>query len=236
MSTRERVIKLVSEVLETPEAEVRLDADFATDLGMTSLDLVNLVWRVEQTFSLGEIPESVLESLRTVTDLIHYVEVARDDESEVFETHDAIGIASDHAGIELKKHLCQWLSKNGRQVVDLGPSDSNAVDYPNFAQNLARRVARGELASGILICGSGIGMSIAANKVDGIRAALVSEPVSASLSRQHNNANVLCLGARTIGPDMASACVKSFLETSFQPGDDGRHQRRIQMISDLEKG
>ncbi len=236
MSTRERVIKLVSEVLETPEAEVRLDADFASDLGLTSLDVVNLVWRVEQTFSLGEIPESVLESLRTVSDLIGYVEMMRDEESEVFESHDAIGIASDHAGVELKQQLCQWLSKNGRQVVDLGPSESRAVDYPSFAGQVARRVAQGQFASGILICGSGIGMSIAANKVDGVRAALVSEPVSASLSRQHNNANILCLGARTIGPDMAIACVKAFLETSFQPGDDGRHQRRIQMITDLEKG
>lgn len=236
MSTRQKVIQIIAEVLEVSEAEVRLESDFLADLGMTSLEIVNLVWRVEYTFAIGEIPESVLESLRTVGQLVDYVDGLRDD-SEVIDVSDrAIGIASDHAGIGLKTHLVEWMRANGYEVIDLGPSDTIPVDYPSFAGSLSRKVSRSEFASGVLICGSGIGMSIAANKVKGVRAALVSEPLSASMSRKHNNANVLCLGARMVGPDLALACLKAFLETDFEPGDDGRHQRRVQMLSDLEEG
>jgi ribose 5-phosphate isomerase B len=232
MTTRDQVIAIISEVLEVPRDEIRPETDFVADLGTTSLDIVNLIWRVEDEFGLGETPESAMESLRTVSELIDLVEGLREP-SEVYEGGD-VAIASDHAGVDLKAFLGTWLRGTDRAVMDLGPPDTRAVDYPSFAQRLCERVVRGDVPYGILICGSGIGMSIAANKVPGIRAALVNEPVSAVMSRKHNNANVLCLGARMTGPDLAAECVKAFLSTSFDPGDDGRHRRRVQMLSELE--
>ncbi len=235
MATRESVISTVAEVLETSRDEIRPESRFVEDLGATSLDIVNLIWRIEEVFSLGETPESVLEAIETVQHLIELVEAMRSDEpSEVFDSVDVL-IASDHAGVTMKAELVDWLRERGDSFVDLGPADADSVDYPSFAGVLGSRIAREEGQFGILICGSGIGMSIAANKIGGVRAAMVSEPVSARLSRKHNNANVLCLGARLIGIDMAKQCVETFLSTSFEPGDDGRHQRRVQMIHDLER-
>ncbi|WP_347342240.1 ribose 5-phosphate isomerase B [Lujinxingia litoralis] len=147
-----------------------------------------------------------------------------------------MAIASDHAGTELKAELNEWVGSHSHTVRDLGPSDGSPVDYPDFAERVARVVARGEARFGILICGSGVGMSIAANKVAGIRAVLVSNPVQARLARQHNDANVICLGARLSGSDMAKACVEAFLTTAFDPGDDGRHRRRVARITELETG
>lgn len=142
-----------------------------------------------------------------------------------------VAIASDHAGVELKSALADWLGARGVSLRDLGPHDAGSVDYPDFAQRLGEEVAQGRAQKGVLICGSGVGVSIAVNKVAGIRAALVSEPVSASLARQHNDANVICLGARLVGEDMARACVQTFLDGAFEPGDDGRHQRRVDKIA-----
>ena len=139
-------------------------------------------------------------------------------------------IASDHAGIDLKaaiqKALPEW------QWADLGPIDASRVDYPDFAEKLAKKIASGEATQGILICGSGIGMSIAANKVVGVRAAVVENPVAARLSREHNNANVLCLGSRFIASEYGAEIAKVWLETSFSTS--GRHSARIQKITDLE--
>ncbi len=140
-------------------------------------------------------------------------------------------IASDHAGIELKaaiqKSLPEW------EWEDLGPNLGEKVDYPDFAEKLGQLVNNGSSRQGILICGSGIGMSIAANKIPGIRAALVENPVSARLSREHNDANVLCLGSRFIAPEYGAEIVKTWLETPFS-GDE-RHQKRIRKIAALEK-
>lgn len=233
MATRDQVIAIIAEVLEVPRDEVRAETDFITDLGATSLDVVNLIWRVEDEFSLGETPESVLEQLHTVGQLIELVQGLKEP-SEVYDSGD-VAIASDHAGVDLKATLVEWLKGQQNEVIDLGPVDTRPVDYPSFARLVCERVSSGEVPLGILICGSGIGMSIAANKVHGIRAALVSEPLSASMSRRHNNANVLCLGARMTGPDLAIECVRAFLATSFDSGDDGRHRRRVQMIAELEK-
>jgi len=232
MATRDQVIAIIYEVLEVPRDEIRQETDFVSDLGTTSLDIVNLIWRVEDEFGLAETPESVLEQLRTVGQLIELVEGLKEP-SEVYEGGD-VAIASDHAGVDLKSFLGAWLRGTDRVVLDLGPVDTRPVDYPSFARVLCDRVVRGEIPFGILICGSGIGMSIAANKIPGIRAALVNEPTSAAMSRKHNDANVLCLGARMTGPDLAAECVKAFLNTSFDPGDDGRHRRRVQMLSELE--
>jgi ribose 5-phosphate isomerase B len=141
-------------------------------------------------------------------------------------------IAADHAGVdlktEIKKRLPAW------EWEDLGPMDLNRVDYPDYAKLLATKIASGQAAQGVLICGSGIGMSIAANKVTGVRAALVENASSARLSREHNDANVLCLGSRFVAPEYAAEIVEAWLKTPFS--GESRHQGRIQKISDIEKG
>ena len=139
-----------------------------------------------------------------------------------------IAIASDHAAIDLKAQLADWLRGEGHDVDDLGPETDARVDYPDFGYKLAQAIASGEAERGIALCGSGIGISIAVNRNPACRAALVSEPLSAALSREHNNANVLAMGARLVGPDMAKACVTAFLTTQFA---GGRHEGRVEKLS-----
>lgn len=139
-----------------------------------------------------------------------------------------IAIASDHAALDLKSALVAHLQQVGHEVSDLGPHNLESVDYPDFGYKLARAIATGEAERGIAICGSGIGISIAVNRNPACRCALVSEPLSAQLSREHNDANVLALGARLIGTEMAKACVDKFLATPF--GGD-RHQRRVDKLT-----
>lgn len=139
-----------------------------------------------------------------------------------------IAIASDHAAFDLKAALCEWLIGEGYEVTDLGPDGADSVDYPDFGYRLAEAVADGRADRGVALCGSGIGISIAVNRHPGARCALVSEPLSAALAREHNDANVIALGARLVGIDMAKACVAAFLGTDF---GGGRHQRRIDKLS-----
>ena len=139
-----------------------------------------------------------------------------------------IALASDHAAIELKSILRDWLIEQGHEVADLGPDTTDSVDYPDYGYKLAGVVADGTAERGIALCGSGIGISISVNRNPGVRCALVSEPLSASLAREHNDANCLAMGARLIGVDMAKACVTAFLETEFA---GGRHQRRVDKLS-----
>lgn len=139
-----------------------------------------------------------------------------------------IAIASDHAAIDLKAQLVVWLRDAGHDVADLGPDSDARVDYPDFGYKLAAAIADGTATRGIALCGSGIGISIAVNRNPACRCALVSEPLSAKLAREHNDANVLALGARLTGLDMAKACVEAFLTTDF--GGD-RHQRRVDKLS-----
>lgn len=141
-----------------------------------------------------------------------------------------IAIASDHAGFELKQKMVTQLQQAGCLVWDLGPDNSDRVDYPDYAVKLAAQVASGEVQKGILICGSGVGMSMAANRVPGVRCALVSDPETARLSRAHNDSNVLALGARLTGEDMAWACVLMWLKTEFEAG---RHEARIQKLDHI---
>ncbi len=141
-----------------------------------------------------------------------------------------IAIGSDHAAYGLKEVVKQFLEEKGYEYKDVGTHGTESVHYPEYAGLVARSVASGECEKGILICGSGIGMSMAANKVRGVRAALCSEPLSASLSRQHNNANVLCMGARLIGEEMAKEIVTTWLTTPFSQGE--RHQQRIDMMEE----
>lgn len=137
-------------------------------------------------------------------------------------------IGSDHGGYELKEALVPFLKEEGFDVLDVGTHDLASVDYPDFAKKVTEVVLE-ESILGILICGTGIGISIAANKVKGIRAALCSEEFSARMSRRHNNANILCLGGRTTGVELAKSIVKAYLEEDFE---GGRHQRRVELIED----
>lgn len=135
-----------------------------------------------------------------------------------------IAIASDHAAFTLKAALADWLRGEGHDVEDLGTDGEASVDYPDFGYKLAGHVAAGKAERGIALCAAGIGISIAVNRNPGVRCALVSEPLSAALSREHNDANVIALGARVIGVEMAKACLTAFLTTPF--GGD-RHVRRV---------
>ena len=139
-----------------------------------------------------------------------------------------IAIASDHAALALKSALVEYLCAAGHDVADLGPHDESSVDYPDYGYKLASAIADGSAERGIALCGSGIGISISVNRNPAARAALVSEPLSARLAREHNDANVIAMGARLIGIEMAKACSDAFLSTDF--GGD-RHQRRVDKLS-----
>jgi RpiB/LacA/LacB family sugar-phosphate isomerase len=141
-------------------------------------------------------------------------------------------LASDHAGFDLKNDLVQALrTRDDLQVIDLGPATADRVDYPDFAAKLARQVVGDDADFGVLVCGSGIGMSIAANKVPGARAALVHDELTARLARQHNDARIVCVGSRTMGPLMAQAAVDAFLGAEFE---GGRHAGRVAKIHGVE--
>jgi ribose 5-phosphate isomerase B len=141
-----------------------------------------------------------------------------------------IAIASDHAAFALKRDLAAWLAEQGHEVADLGTDGEQSVDYPDFGFKLAQHVAGGQAERGIALCGTGIGISIAVNRHPGVRCALVTEPVSARLARDHNDANVLALGARIVGIELAKGCIDAFLATPF--GGD-RHSRRVAKLSTL---
>jgi len=141
-----------------------------------------------------------------------------------------IALAADHAGFQLKDELAAWLRDGGHEVTDLGTNSSDSVDYPQFGTRLAEEVASGRADRGVVVCGSGIGISIAVNRNPACRCARVDDPLSARLAREHNDANVLALGARLVGSDMARACVTEFLGTEFA---GGRHQRRVDQLSQL---
>ncbi|WP_164118056.1 ribose 5-phosphate isomerase B [Sphingorhabdus sp. Alg239-R122] len=139
-----------------------------------------------------------------------------------------IAIASDHAATTMKAELAAWLREQGHEVTDLGPGDTTSVDYPDYGYKLAEAIANGSAAKGVALCGSGIGISIAVNRNPACRAALVSDNLSARLSREHNDANVIAMGARLVGIETAKDCINAFLTTQFA-GD--RHQRRVDKLS-----
>lgn len=144
-----------------------------------------------------------------------------------------IAIGNDHVAVELKNHIKKYVEAKGYEVVNFGTDSTESCDYPVYGEKVARAVAAGECDLGIIICGTGIGISLAANKVKGIRAAVCSEPYSARLTRKHNNANIIAFGARVIGQEMAEMIVDEFLNTEYE---GGRHQRRVDMIMAIEKG
>ena len=140
-----------------------------------------------------------------------------------------IAIASDHAATDLKADLIEFMIEEGHEVADLGPDPGDSVDYPDYGYKLAEVIAEGVAEMGVALCGSGIGISISVNRHPAVRCALVAEPLSAKLAREHNNANCIALGARLTGIEMARACVSEFLATDFadKGNPEGRHQRRV---------
>lgn len=143
-----------------------------------------------------------------------------------------LAIASDHGGFSLKQEIIHYLQEKKIEVMDLGNHGQDSVDYPDYAIQVAEMVSKGDADAGILVCGTGIGMCMVANKFRNVRAALVSDEFTARMSREHNNANVLCLGGRVQKPETARELVKIWLETKFE---GGRHQRRLEKISEIEK-
>jgi len=141
-------------------------------------------------------------------------------------------VGSDHAGLELKRELSGVAAELGYEVVDLGTHTSESTDYPDYAHQVANAVSRGE-GLGLLVCGTGLGMSMAANRHPGVRAAVCGDVFSASMARQHNDANVLCIGARVVGAGLAAEIVKAFLSASFE---GGRHERRVNKIEPSNEG
>lgn len=144
-----------------------------------------------------------------------------------------LAIGNDHTALEMKRHIMEYLSDKGYELVNFGTDSEDRVDYPIYGMKVAEAVASGECELGILICGTGIGISLAANKVRGIRAAVCSEPYSAAMTRKHNDANIIAFGARVVGPATAEMIVDAFLEAEYE---GGRHQRRVDMIAAIEKG
>ncbi len=142
-----------------------------------------------------------------------------------------IALGCDHAGWLLKPDVAEYLKSRGITVIDCGTNSSDSVDYPDFAKQVAESVVGGESDLGVLICGTGLGMAVSANKIHGIRAVTVSEPVSAKMARAHNNANILTFGARIIGPGMALDILEAFLNTEYE---SGRHARRLNKIAVME--
>ena len=144
-----------------------------------------------------------------------------------------IAIGNDHVAVEMKKHITTYLEEKGHEIVNFGTDSQDRCDYPVYGKKVAEAVASGDCKRGILICGTGIGISLAANKVKGIRAAVCSEAYSARLTRQHNDANIIAFGARVVGEATAEMIVDEFLNTEYE---GGRHQKRIDMITAIERG
>ncbi len=142
-----------------------------------------------------------------------------------------IVVGSDHGGFDLKEVLKNHLMQKGFDVIDVGAYDTNSVDYPDIAVKACEKVTNGECAWGVLVCGTGIGISMAANKVSGIRCALVSNEYSAEMTKRHNNANMLAFGGRVTGPDLAKNILDAYIKAEFE---GGRHQNRIDKISAIE--
>ena len=142
-----------------------------------------------------------------------------------------IGIANDHASVEVKKELVAYLESQGHEVINYGTDLSESTDYPIWGEKVSMAVVNGEVERGIAICGTGVGIGIACNKVKGIRACICSEPYSARYSRLHNNANIIAFGSRVIGIETAKMLVDEFMNTEFE---GGRHERRVNMVMDIE--
>ena len=143
-----------------------------------------------------------------------------------------LAIGSDHVGLELKPIIIEYVQELGHEIEDFGPYSAERTDYPAYGKKVAEEVAAGNFDGGILICGTGVGISISANKVRGIRAVVCSEPYSAKLSKEHNNTNIVAFGSRVVGSELAKMIVKEWLDATFE---GGRHEKRVEMIAEIEQ-
>ncbi len=236
-----RILALIADVLEMKVSDVRPERHLFSDLGASSLDIAEMVWRIEDdlAFGLGEIPDDVLEHIRTVGDIVDFIEKrSRGGKAAPVEGAEAaVAIGADHRGQALAVALEHLLERQGLRVRLIGPEGitPTPIDFPEIAEAIAHLVARGEVSRGVLVGRDGVGMSIAANKVEGIRAAAAHDPYTARLARARHDANVLCLGAGQIGEDLARECLAAFLAVEFDPGDDGRNLRRVGRIHEIER-
>lgn len=232
-----QVISVIADVLDMDPAEISLESRFLQDLGASSLDLAELVWQLEDNphLKLGQIPDEAIEGFVTVGDVVAFLSSQVPDRGPQAPIPPRVLIASDHAGFVLKATLIHHLETWQIPFADLGTGDRSSVDFTEYAEAVAVRVAQGQAASGILIGATGIGMAIAANKITGIRAAVVHDLLSARLSRQRYDVNVLCLGASLLGEEVARCCVEEFLGAAFEPGRDNRWARQISRIHEMEK-
>jgi len=228
-----QICRTIADVLEIDVSQVSPDQHFVNDLGANSLDVVEFVMRLEDHFKI-EVPDDAADRVQTVGDLIQYICQLVIGPCEA-ETKALVAVASDHAGFALKSAIIRHLTKGERKLLDPGPAKPEPCDYPEYAVKVATAVVTGEAKYGILVCGTGAGMCITANKVPGIRAALVHSAYEARMTREHNDANVICLGSRVVGEGQAIEAVELFLATAFDPGDDGRHRRRVELIDAVEK-
>jgi ribose 5-phosphate isomerase B len=251
-----QVRHIVARILEIDVEQVQLDRHFVNDLGANSLDIVELMMALEERFGV-EIPDHMADEVRTVGDVVSFLRrLTHDGDApsapapvaasgagadpsaasvDPYAGLEVVAIASDHAGFSLKEALKGVLHDLGFIIRDLGPSDASAVDYPHFAAKVAQSVVSCDSRWGVLVCGTGIGMSIAANKFAGVRATIVHTELEARLARQHNDVNVLCFGGRVLGTEQAASALKAFAAASFDEGDDGRNARRLNQIEAFER-
>jgi ribose 5-phosphate isomerase B len=233
-----QVITVIANVLDAKPSDIKPQDRFQQDLGANSLDLAELIWRLEDdpSLGLGQLPEEVFSRFVCVQDVIDYLERhAPAQAPAVSGARPRVVIASDHSGYALKAALLRHLEQRGEVVKDVGSDAWDEVDFPEYAESIARMVVAGEAEFGVLIGSTGIGMSIAANKVAGARAAVVADLLGARLSRQRYDVNILCLGAALLGEEAARHCVGEFLDTPFVAGADGRYRRQISRLHEIER-
>ena len=237
--TTASILALVADVLEMKVADLSPETHLFEDLGVSSLDLAEVVWRLEEDprFGIGEIPDEDLQALATVGDIIAFIDrrMRQDADPVSIDGGATVMIAADHHGRALAEVLRIHLTNRGIKARALIPDPGVEIEYPDYAEAVANAVVRGEVEQGVLVGRVGLGMAIAANKVDGVRAVSSSAEFVARMSRQRYNANILCLGAGVLGEDAARSSLDAFLDTTFDPGADGRNLRCIHRIHDIEK-
>jgi ribose 5-phosphate isomerase B len=234
-----RILALVADVLELKRSEVTNHSHLFQDLGASSLDIAEMIWRIEddKAFGVGEIPDEILESVETVGDVVTYIEqrVRGTLLPSVKAGEGKIALGADHFGQAMTLLLEHHLERQGEFIVCLGVEGARHISYPEIAEAIGHMVSKQEVEFGVLVGDDGVGMSIVANKIDGVRAALVNHPHGAKQARKRHNANILCLGASNLGEGLARACVEAFLSTSFDAGEDGRRLHLINRIHEIEK-
>ncbi len=238
MDVSSHILLIVADVLELDPAEVKLDSHLVYDLGANSVDIADLIWRIESDpkWEIEEIPHEILLSFETIQDVVKYLEQHHKSTVQPnINIAARVVLASDHGGRSLRAILRAHIEDQQITVRDLGTDEPHEVDFPEYAEVAARAVARGEAEYAVLVGRTGIGMAMAANKVNGVRAAVVHNLLTARLCRQRYDANILCLGASLLGEGLAALCVNEFLATAFQPGSHGERRRHLSRIHDIEK-